>query len=212
MNALAPTLELLQQRNSAPRLADPAPTEAELEEMLRCALRTPDHGWLRPWRFVSVRGERRGDLGALLEQSLLRRDPDADTTAREKARNAALRAPLVLVVMAAISEHPKIPEWEQRVSAGCAAFAVELAAEALGYAAIWRTGAYPGDAQLVRELGGAGNEEVVAFLYIGTRDGDAKALPELEPSDFHRASKPWIFASTETSPRSFSIGPTRPIR
>lgn len=187
MNAPVPTLDLLQQRNSAPRLAEPAPTGEELEEMLRCALRTPDHCWLRPWRFVGVRGERRGDLGALLEQSLVRSNPEADAAARAKARGAPLRAPLVLVVMAAISEHPKVPEWEQRVSAGCAAFAVELAAEALGYAAIWRTGAYTRDAQLVKEFGGEGNEEIVAFLYIGTRDGDAKAVPALEPSDFYRA-------------------------
>jgi len=82
---------------------------------------------------------------------------------------------------------PGLPAWEQRVSAGCTAFAIELAAEALGYAGVWRTGSYAEDKQLVRDLGGADNEEIVAFLYLGTRDGEAKPLPVLEPSDFHRS-------------------------
>ncbi len=155
--------------------------------MLRCALRSPDHAWLRPWRFVSIRGERREDFGAVLRASLLRRDPEADEAACDKALQAPLRAPLVVVVFAAITEHPKVPAWEQRLSAGCAAFSLELAAEALGYAAVWRTGAYTEDAELVRDLGGEDHEEIVAFLYLGTRDGAPKNLPVLDPDDFHRA-------------------------
>ncbi len=177
----------LRQRNSAPKLREPAPGEAELNEMLLCALRSPDHGRLRPWRFISIRGDRREAFGALLEASLLRANPDADAAARDKARNAPLRAPLIVVVLAAVKEHPKVPAWEQRVSAGCAAFSVELAAEAMGYAGIWRTGAYTEDAQLVADLGGAANEEIVAFLYLGTREGERKPLPELVPADYHRS-------------------------
>jgi len=186
MTADNPFLSQLRARNSAPRLTDPAPTQDELDEMLECALRSPDHGRLRPWRFISIRGERRADLGALLEQSLVRTNPEADDAARLKARGAPLRAPLIVVVLAAISEHPKVPPWEQRMAAGCAAFSLELAGEALGYASIWRTGAYTEDPALVADLGGAGNEEIVAFLYIGTRDGAPKPLPELVAGDFHR--------------------------
>ncbi len=155
--------------------------------MLRCALRSPDHAWLRPWRFVSIRGERREAFGELLEASLLRRDPGADDAAREKARTAPLRAPVLVAVMVKVTEHPKVPAWEQRVSAGCAAFSLSLAAEALGYAAIWRTGAFAEDPSLVADLGGGDDESIVAFIYLGTRDGAAKPLPRLDPADFHRA-------------------------
>jgi nitroreductase len=186
MNGSLPMLEQLHTRNSAPRLTSPAPTEAEVEEMIRCALRSPDHCRLRPWRFLSCRGSRRDDLGELLVRSLLRCDPVADEAAIAKARGAPLRAPLVMAVFAVIQDHPKVPAWEQRVSAGCTAFAIELAAEAMGYAAVWRTGSYAGDRQLVEDLGGADNEEIVAFLYLGTRDGEPKPLPTLEPADFHR--------------------------
>ena len=187
MNAPHPLLDQLRTRNSAPRLTGPAPTEVEVEEMIRCALRSPDHCRLRPWRFLSFRGSRRGDLGELLVRSLERSNPQADEAAVDKARAAPLRAPLVMAVFAVIHDHPKVPAWEQRLSAGCTAFAIELAAEAMGYAGVWRTGSYARDPQLVRDLGGADNEEIVAFLYLGTRDGDPKPLPELEPADFHRS-------------------------
>jgi nitroreductase len=187
MSVDAPILDFLQQRNSAPRLTEPAPDEQELDEMLRCALRSPDHARLRPWRFLSIRGERRRDLGELFLASLLRANPDADELARDKARNAALRAPLVIVVLAAIKEHPKVPAWEQRLSAGCTAFSLSLAAEALGYASVWRTGAYAEDAELLQAMGGNPNEECVGFLYVGRRDGPPKPIPELAPADFHSA-------------------------
>ncbi|MEE4277300.1 MAG: nitroreductase [Halieaceae bacterium] len=180
------SLALLRRRNSAAKLTAPAPSPGEVREMLGCALRSPDHARLRPWRFLSVRGERREALGELMLESLLRREPGADDAARAKARGAPLRAPLLMVVFAVLAEHPKVPAWEQRLSAGCAAFSLELAAEALGYAAIWRTGPYAEDRELARALGGGEAEEIVGFIYLGTRDGAAKPLPDLDPADFHR--------------------------
>lgn len=177
-------LEFLQQRNSAPRLAAPAPDDTELAEMLRAALRAPDHAWLRPWRFIRLRGEAREAFGEVLEQSLLQREPGADQAARAKARRAPLRAPLLLVVVASLKTHPKVPAVEQRLSAGCAAHAVLLAAEAQGYAGIWRTGAPAFDPAVHRALGLAADEEIVAFLYLGTREGGAKPLPDLAVADF----------------------------
>ena len=179
-------LQFLQERNSAPRLTEPGPSADELNEMLACALRSPDHAWLHPWRFLSVTGDRRQAMGDCLERSLLRRNPDADDAAREKARRAPLRAPLVMVVLAKLQDHPKVPHWEQRGSAGCAAFSLLLAAEALGYAGVWRTGDYPADPELVADLGSDAGEEIVGFIYIGSRDGGSKALPPLSVEDFHR--------------------------
>ncbi len=177
-------LRFLQQRNSASRLVAPAPSVAELADIVRAALRVPDHAWLRPWRFITIAGERRQAFGELLERALLARTPGADDAARAKARNAPLRAPLLVVVVARLSEHPKVPALEQRLSAGCAAQAILLAAEALGYAGMWRTGAAAHDPAVMAALGMAGNEEVIGFVYLGTRDGAPKALPPLASADF----------------------------
>ncbi|WP_439108008.1 nitroreductase family protein [Congregibacter sp.] len=180
-------LSFLQQRNSMPKLTGPGPDADELEQMLLCALRSPDHARLRPWRFVSFQGQRRHAFGELLRDSLLRRDPEADQTAQDRALNAPLRAPLLIAVIASFTEHPKVPAWEQRMSAGCAAFSLTLAAEALDYGAIWRTGAFAEDSQLLRDIGGADNEEFVGFVYIGRRDCQPKPVPTLATDDFHRA-------------------------
>jgi nitroreductase len=177
-------LRFLQQRNSASRLIEPAPSAAQMESIFRAALRAPDHGWLRPWRFITIAGERRIALGELLERCLLARKPDADDAARAKARNSPLRAPLLVVVVAKLTEQHKVPVMEQRLSAGCAAQAILLAAEACGYAGIWRTGDATLDRAVMQGLGLAANEEIIGFVYLGSRDGAAKPVPPLDPVDF----------------------------
>ena len=177
-------LRFLQTRNSAPRLTAPAPAGAELEEIFRAALRAPDHAWLRPWRFITIAGERRAEFGRVLEHCLRLRQPDADAAALEKARNAPLRAPLLVAVVVTLKEHPKVPPIEQRLSAACAAHAILLAAEALGYAGIWRTGASSFHRAVMDELGLAGNEELVGFVYLGSREGAPKNLPLLDTANF----------------------------
>jgi nitroreductase len=178
------TLAFLQQRNSAPKLTDPAPDDAQLEQIFRAALRAPDHAWLRPGRFVCIAGERREAFGKILEECLVERKADADEAARTKARNAPLRAPLLVVAVAKLTEHPKVPAIEQRLSVGCAAHSVLLATEALGYAGIWRTGDAAFDRNVMNGLGLADNEEIIGFLYLGSRDGTAKSIPDLEPGDY----------------------------
>ena len=179
-------LHLLHTRNSAPRLTDPGPSAAELDQILRAAMRAPDHARLRPWRFITVEGRRREELGRLFLESLLRRDAGADAAARDKALAAPLRAPMILVVVCRLSEHPKVPHYEQRLSAGCAAQGALLAAEALGLAGIWRTGDVAFDRAFMTDLDIADNEEIIGFLYLGSRLGPAKPLPELDPDDFNQ--------------------------
>ena len=62
----------------------------------------------------------------------------------------------------------------------CALFAMSLASESLGFGTMWRTGRYAQDASVIGDLGGRPGDEVVGFLYIGTRQGDTKPLPEVQ--------------------------------
>jgi nitroreductase len=179
-------LHFLHTRNSAPKLSEPGPSALDLDQILGAAMRAPDHARLRPWRFITVQGQRREALGRLFLASLLRRSPDADQAARDKALAAPLRAPTVMVVVCRLSEHPKVPHYEQRLSAGCAAHGALLAAEALGLAGIWRTGDVAFDRAFMTELGLADNEEIVGFLYLGTRLGSPKPLPKLDPGEFNQ--------------------------
>ena len=58
-------LDYLKVRRSTPalQLAEPGPSKTQIEEILRLAVRVPDHGKLAPWRFVVYRGEDRVRLG-----------------------------------------------------------------------------------------------------------------------------------------------------
>lgn len=181
---MSDVLSFLQNRNSSPKLAEPAPDPVEMQEIFKVAMRAPDHAWLHPWRFITVREERREALGQVLEQCLMLRNPDADEAARTKARNGPLRAPLLVVVVVRLSEHPKVPHIEQRLSAGCAAHGILLAAEASGYAGIWRTGDAAFDRNFMDGLGLSAEEEIIGLLYLGSRDGKAKPIPQLSTAEF----------------------------
>ena len=52
-------VDFLSSRISPPihELKEPAPTDAEIEQMIRIATRVPDHGRLAPWRFILYRGD-----------------------------------------------------------------------------------------------------------------------------------------------------------
>src|SRR6185295_12499079 len=114
-------MKLLLERASAVRLQEPGPSQDELDAILRSALRAPDHGRLRPWRFLVISGEERSRFGLLLADALKGRDPAATRETLERERQKALRAPLILIVAACTKPDTKIPEVEQVVSAGAAA-------------------------------------------------------------------------------------------
>ena len=82
------------------------------------------------------------------------------------------------------SEHPKVPRIEQWLSAGCAAHGLLQAAEAQGFAGIWRTGDAAFDRSVMDGLGLGADEEIVGFLYLGSRQGPAKPLPEMSVTDY----------------------------
>ncbi|MDE3740060.1 nitroreductase family protein [Metapseudomonas resinovorans] len=177
-------LDALLNRVSLARLHEPAPDAAQREVLFRAALRAPDHGYLRPWRFLTIEGEGRAKLGELFVSAVLAKDPQAPEAATTKARNMPLRAPLMVVVVATLQAGHKVPEVEQLLSAGCAAHGMLLAAHALGLGAIWRTGDMAYDLTVANGLGLAENERVVGFLYLGSVEGERRAAPELAPADF----------------------------
>lgn len=163
-------LELLKRRKSisASFLGPPAPSQAELDEMLTIAARVPDHGKLAPWRFIVFAGEARRQVGEGIAARFRAREPQADQKRIEEEQNRLAQAPLVVAVVSTAGPHPKIPEWEQVLSAGNAAMTLVLAVHALGYAANWTTGWIAYDEEAGRLIGLRPGERIVAFINIGT--------------------------------------------
>jgi nitroreductase len=161
------TLQTLLSRRSHWPLAAPGPTKQELDLIIDVALRAPDHARLRPWRFVTVRGAARLELGDVLIEAAARAPGDSRIELTCRIR-AALEAPLVIALGAAIQEDPLVPEIEQLLSVGAAAMNMLNAVHALGLGGYWITGEDCYDARVHDAFGFWPTERLVGFLYIGT--------------------------------------------
>jgi len=162
-------------------LKEPGPDDAALERILAAGACAPDHGRLRPWRFIVIRGQARERLGEVFVEALARRQPDAPETAIEQERTRPLRAPLLIAVAARVApQHPKIPEIEQILSAAAAAQSILIAAHAEGFGAKWLTGANAYDDLVKRALGLAPDDRLLGFIHVGTVDGAPPAVPHAD--------------------------------
>lgn len=162
-------IDLLLKRHSARALTEPAPDAAALELIFASAVRAPDHGRLRPWRFITITGAARAGFGELLAQHLKRTHAVSTEETLQRERAKAYRAPLIVVVAARPNDAvKKVPAVEQLLSAGAAAEAMMLAAVALGFNAMWKTGPAAYDAAVKVALGLAPSDAIVGFLYLGT--------------------------------------------
>jgi nitroreductase len=186
-------LDAILGRRSIGRLVEPAPDGAELTTLLGAAVAAPDHGQLRPWRFVAFRGDGRRRLGAVYAAAHAARDPDADAGALEKTAAKPLRAPLVVAVVCrpVPVDEAGIPAWEQLAAVAAAAQNLCLAAHARGWGSMWRTGWY-GEAPEVRQgLGLEAADVVVGWVYLGTVPPTA-TVPARRPTDLAAVLEEWL--------------------
>lgn len=178
LNDRSSLLSLLETRRSArPReIAGPGPSAEEMERILKIAARTPDHGMLSPWRFVTVSHEQRGELAKMLLHALEAEHPDANAARREKEVGFAnYEGQLVVLVSAPVQDH-KIPIWEQELSCGAAGMNLLLAAHALGYAGGWVTG-WRAYSDRVGSAFCAPGEKIAGFIFIGQAGREPEERP-----------------------------------
>ena len=162
------TLSFLRNRRSHPpkMLSGPPPTRDELMALLELAARVPDHGKLEPWRFIVLERETLDRLAPLLANHAAAQGGDA--AAVEKARSA-FDSPLIVAVVSAPVDSPKIPQWEQFLSAGAVCLELVNAALAAGFGAAWLTGPATQPAFAQAQLGIHEGEQVVGLIHLGQR-------------------------------------------
>ena len=181
-------IDALIQRHSARALTAPPPDEGALELIFASAAAAPDHGRLRPWRFIVIQGNALERFGDLLADQLRRAHPSSTEESLQRERQKARRAPMILVVAAICTPGGKIPVIEQILAAGAAAQNVMLAALALGFNSMWKTGAPAYDEQVKTALGIEAKDAIVGFMYVGT---DA-SKPDTPPRpDWHDLVRHW---------------------
>jgi len=178
LNDLSSPLALLETRRSGrPReMVGPGPSAAELERMLAVAARTPDHGKLSPWRFVTVGAEQRDALAKLLHEALAAHDPAATEAHHQKEEEFAHYAGQLVILVSAPIEGHKIPLWEQQLSCGAAGMNLMLAAHAMGYVAGWLTGWRAYDERVRAAYCGPG-ERIAGFIFIGHAGRELEERP-----------------------------------
>jgi nitroreductase len=177
-----PLTPLLTRRSvSVKELTTPAPSEAQLEEILRVATRVPDHGKLTPWRIKILRGAGALKLGEIAAVEFTKQHPNDATEAHLTAeRQRFSRAPLCLAVLSTPVLGTK-PVWEQELSAGAVCMNILHAAHALGFGAKWLTEWVAYDAEIVKALGGKDGDKIAGFVYIGSKvaEPEDRARPKL---------------------------------
>lgn len=158
-------LELLTTRRSTKTLTAPAPDELQLETIIQAATQVPDHGHLTPFRFIAIQSE----AGMARFRQLLKdtvTELNFGEESMKKAERVGNMAPLVLAVIA--SPKNGKPEWEQTLSAGCAAYAAQLAAKAQGFDNVWISGLWVNSPLLRTAFACQEKEKIVGLIMIGT--------------------------------------------
>lgn len=167
------------------RLVAPGPDAATLALIVEAAAHAPDHGLLRPWRFVLIPPERRADLGDVFAEALRQRDPGCDEEALGTARDKAQRAPCLLVaVLRDEPAAPGIPRHEKLVSLGCAIQNMLVAAQSLGFDSGLASGAAMDVAGMRSLLRLAPHEQAICFVGFGTSAKPKPPRPRPNAADF----------------------------
>lgn len=149
-------------------LSEPGPDAETLEKILTIGARVPDHGKLAPWRFVVYAGEVRSRIGEHLAALAESRNGPLSEAQRTQELNRFTRSGVVIGVLSRAAVHPKIPVWEQELSAGAACMNILTAATAAGFGAQWISEWYSFDDDAARYLGATEGERFAGFIHIGT--------------------------------------------
>ena len=146
--------------------------ESDLNDILACGIRVPDHGALNPWSLTVIKDNARSRIGKeILVPEFIQNNPEATEVEIDFERNRFLRASAVIAVLFKPVSHPKIPSWEMELSTGAVCSNIVVAAQSLGYAAQWLTEWYSYNERMIKEVGGKPESDKIAgFIYIGNKE------------------------------------------
>jgi nitroreductase len=162
--------EAINSRVSAGRLTEPGPTPEQLQKLVAAAARAPDHGRLKPWRTIIVNGALREAFATAAANARRARVPDLTDDQMVAERDKINRSPSIIVVGCALKKgYDKVPEIEQLVAVGAAVENMFLAAHAMGFGVMWKTGAAAYDDGVKAAVGLAPEDHIIAILHLGTR-------------------------------------------
>ena len=178
------TVDLLLTRRSvlAKDMIPPGPTEEELQTILRCGLRVPDHSRAEPWRIQILARPAQQALGDFSAELFQREHPEANEVLVELERQRPQRSPTLLVVTFHVNEQKvaKIPEVEQLLSCAALCQNILVATTAMGYRGQWLTDWPAYHPEVIEYLGHDEGTRIVAFIHIGSVETPPNERPRPE--------------------------------
>jgi nitroreductase len=138
-----------------------APTHDQLIPLVEAAAGVADHGSLKPWRLIEIRGEAREKVGNAFAKS-------------GSSADKPLRAALLIAVVAIHRPSSKAPEWEQEAVASGVAHMLSLLLDEAGWGVFWRTGDPTRAKKVAKAHKLAKNEKLLGWLYVGGKPGRTK--------------------------------------
>jgi len=108
------------------------------------------------------------------------KNPNATSADIDVEKRRLTDAPLVIGIVSFTKPHPKVPAWEQELSAGAACENILIAAHAQGFVGNWLTEWYAYHPVVKQRLGLMSGERVAGFIYIGTSTAELEERPRPE--------------------------------
>tara|TARA_B100000401_G_scaffold148087_1_gene98500 strand:- start:1571 stop:2131 length:561 start_codon:yes stop_codon:yes gene_type:complete len=178
------TIDCIINRVSNKNLELPYPSDEEMQTVYKAAMRAPDHAWLRPTKFIEIKGKGLDKLSKIFEKFAILDMKLENEALINKYKNAPYRAPMILVAMTNKQEHPKVPKIEQMFSTAAAIQNVLISLNSLGYGAIWRSGVFALNSKILKYFNEDENSEIIGYIYIGSPVGIRKKIPDFKIEDY----------------------------
>jgi len=168
-------ISFLQKRRSVvtKKMLPQAPSDSDLEEIISCGLRVPDHSNVQPWKIIVIKGASRKQFDEKVIFKAAKNasdEPLTDVQAQLDSQRMQRSGAVITVLCSFVVPH-KIPVWEQQLSAGAVCSHLLIAAQSLGYAAQWITEWPAYNTDVIAALGGdPDSDRVAGFIHIGKKE------------------------------------------
>ncbi|WP_438382312.1 nitroreductase [Asaia sp. BMEF1] len=177
-------LDVLLSRASTDHLSAPAPDKAQIARILSAGLRAPDHGKIRPWRYIVIKGKHRAEFAEQVVKAMISADPEVPEKKIAKRRQRFSEMPMTIALVMALDPESKIPIQEQELSVGAGAMNVLNALHAEGFGGFWVSSDFAGQPCFRDALGLSDAQRLAGFLFVGTPDKPVQGSKRPDIEDF----------------------------
>lgn len=167
MNPLQPLLD--RRSYGFSKLEHPGPSDDELRNLFDLVMTTPDHGNVKPWRFLVARGDNMQKIADFSTErfKMLNESGELSEADLNYVRDIASIPMLIIAVTDLDTEH-HVSLWDQRLCVAAATQNIMNGLHLLGYGGLWYT--FLASDEMKPMLGMQPEDQIVGIIAAGTPD------------------------------------------